>query len=112
MIKTVLPWNITAFYPLPTRVALSDLRFLLPTLGTLSVTVGVFVVRRRSPALAAVWASYLAILAPNLGLVRIGHQIAADRYSYIAMMGMVVLVAAGICEMWKAVKRRRAAAWG
>jgi Flp pilus assembly protein TadD len=74
--------------------------------------VGVFVARRRWPALGAVWSSYLVILAPNLGLVRIGQQIAADRYSYVAMTGMVVLVAAGMCEIWQAVQRLRPVAVG
>ena len=41
------------------------------------------------------------ILAPNLGLVRISSQIAADRYSYIAMMGVVALVAAGLSRLWQ-----------
>ena len=48
---------------------------------------GLFLLRRRRPALLAAWLSYLVILAPNLGMLRIGNQIAADRYSYIAMMG-------------------------
>ena len=64
----------------------------------MAVSVGLFLLRRRWPGLLAAWLSYLVILAPNSGLMRISNQIAADRYSYMAMMGGVVLVAAGLCR--------------
>ena len=51
---------------------------------------GSFVLRRRWPGLLAAWLSYLVILAPNLGIIRISEHIAADRYSYMSMLGWVV----------------------
>ena len=105
MVKTVLPWNITAYYPVPERVDLWEPPFLSSVLGTVVVSVGLFLLRRRWPGLLAVWLSYVVILAPNLGLVRIGEQIAADRYSYIAMMGGVVLLAAGLCRIGQSLRR-------
>ena len=105
VIKTVLPSGITAFYPLPPRVEWYDPPFLLSILGTLGVSAGLFLLRRRWPGLLAAWLSYVVILAPNLGLVRTGKQIAADRYSYMAMLGGVVLVAAGLCRFGQAMRR-------
>ena len=55
--------------------------------------------RRRAPAALAVWLSYIVILAPNLGLLRIGNQIAADRYSYVASLGIAMLLAGGFCRL-------------
>jgi tetratricopeptide (TPR) repeat protein len=97
--KTVVPTGMTAYYPLPARVDWFDAPFLASILVTLGVSIGLFLVRRRWPGLLAVWLSYLVILAPNLGLVRIGFQIAADRYSYVAMMGGAVLLGAGLCQL-------------
>jgi Flp pilus assembly protein TadD len=85
---------------------------LLAILATLGVSVSLFLLRRRRPELLAVWLSYLVILAPNSGLVRIGDQIAADRYSYMAMMGGVALAAAGLCRSFEALRRLRPAAVG
>jgi Flp pilus assembly protein TadD len=99
LVKTIWPASLTAFYPLPQRVVWCQAPFLFSILGTLGVSVVLFLVRRRWPGLLAVWLSYLVILAPNLGLVRIGAQIAADRYSYIAMLGGVVVLAAGLCRL-------------
>jgi Flp pilus assembly protein TadD len=113
LIKTVLPSGITAFYPLPERVEWYEPLFLLSILGTLGVSAGLFFLRRRWPGLLAAWLSYVVILAPNLGLVRIGKQIAADRYSYMAMLGGVMLVAAGLSRFFsRAMRHARAFAVG
>jgi tetratricopeptide (TPR) repeat protein len=98
-VKTVLPSNITAYYALPNRVNWFAPRFLLSIVGTLGVSIGLFLLRRRWPGLLAAWLVYLVVVAPNLGLVRINNQIAGDRYSYVAMMGSVVVAAAGLCQL-------------
>jgi hypothetical protein len=105
VIKTVLPRHITAYYPTPERLGLAEAPFFLSLLGTLGVSVGVLVWGRRQPGLAAAWFSYLVILAPSSGLVPIGSQIAADRYSFMAMMGMVVLLAVGLCRVFRMGRR-------
>ena len=97
--KTVWPAAISPFYPLPPRIAWSDPRFLLAGLAVAGLTLTLIRIRRRRPWLLAAWVSYLVILAPNSGLVRIGSQMAADRYAYVAMMGIVVLAAAGLAEL-------------
>jgi tetratricopeptide (TPR) repeat protein len=99
LVKTVVPSNLTAFYPLPDRLSGVEPLFLLCILGTLGMTLAAVLLRRRWPGLLAAWLAYLVILAPNLGLVQIGRQIAADRYSFISMMGSVVLAAAGLAAL-------------
>ena len=111
-VKTILPWNITAYYPVPERMVWYEPRFVASILATIVVSAALFLLRRRWPGLLAAWLSYLVILAPNLGMIRINNQIAADRYSYIAMMGWVVLVAAGLGHGWHAVRRAPPAAAG
>ncbi len=112
IVKTVLPLDITAFYPLPGRIDWLAPPFLLSILGTLAISVGLFLLRRRRPGLLAAWLSYLVILAPNLGLIRIGNQLAADRYSYMAMLGGVMLAAAGLCRLWQSFLGARPGAVG
>jgi tetratricopeptide (TPR) repeat protein len=109
LVKTLLPVNITAYYPMPARIAWFETPFSISILGTLTISAALFLLRRRWPGLLAVWLSYLVILVPNLGLVRNGTQITADRYSYVAMMGGVALLAAGLCRLWHAWKTSRLA---
>ncbi len=110
--KTVLPLDLIAFYPAPRELNWLAFSFSLSILATLGISAGLFLVRRRWPGLLAVWLSYLVILAPNSGIVWISNQIAADRYSYISMLGSVMLAAAGFCRLWRISSRWRPGAIG
>ena len=101
ILKTVLPMDLVAFYPVPKELNWLALPFSLSILATLAISAGLFLVRRRWPGLLAAWLSYLVILAPNSGLIRISEQLVADRYSYMAMLGSVMLTAAGLCRLWR-----------
>ncbi len=103
--KTVLPLDLIAFYPLPRELNWLALPYSLSILATLAISAGLFLLRRRWPGLLAAWLCYLVILAPNSGIIRISDQIAADRYSYMAMLGSVMLAAAGFCRLWRMSSR-------
>jgi tetratricopeptide (TPR) repeat protein len=94
--KTVRPVRIAAFYPLDSGVSLFASPYRTCGLLVVGITVAFVLMRRRWPGLLAAWASYLVILAPNSGLVLFGPQVAADRYSFLSMMGLVILAAAAI----------------
>jgi tetratricopeptide (TPR) repeat protein len=98
LVRTVLPVDLMAYYPLPSREQLVTFPFLMAILAALGVSVALFLLRGKWPALLAVWLSYLVILAPNLDLLRIGSQIVADRYSYAPLIGLVALLAAAVCR--------------
>lgn len=72
---------------------------------SLTITILLFLFRRRWPAGLAAWVCYVAMLAPVLGFVRIAGQIAADRYSYLSCLGWPILAAGGaiyFCRLWTA----------
>jgi tetratricopeptide (TPR) repeat protein len=98
-VKTIVPAGISALYSSCDRVDFSGPIYVACALGVVGFTVATIRLRRRWPGLAAAWASYLVMLAPNSGVVRIISQVAADRYSYVASMGMVVLLAGAFC-LW------------
>jgi len=91
--KTLVPTDLTAFYPRPVAVTFTRPIFLAAALMVAGVTALAILTRKRWPGLLAAWACYLAILTPNLGLVQIGSYFVADRYSYLATMGGTVLLA-------------------
>jgi tetratricopeptide (TPR) repeat protein len=64
-------------------------------------------VRRRWPAGFAAWVCYLVLLAPTLGVVRYGPQIAADRYTYLPSLGLAMLGGATILPFWHAWRSGR-----
>jgi tetratricopeptide (TPR) repeat protein len=62
---------------------------------------------RRYPYLTTGWLWYLGTLVPVIGLVQVGSQAMADRYTYIPMVGLFIMVAWGIPELLKKWRYRK-----
>jgi tetratricopeptide (TPR) repeat protein len=96
---TLVPTGLACFYPHPSLIPGERFQTLwLPALLGLAFValVTFFVLRRlrRTPALAVGWFWYLGTLVPVIGVVQIGSQAYADRYTYLSTIGLVVLVLA------------------
>jgi tetratricopeptide (TPR) repeat protein len=63
-----------------------------------AVTAGVILTWRTRPYLAVGWFWYLGTLVPVIGLVQVGLQARADRYMYIPMVGLLMMLAWGAAE--------------
>ena len=98
-LKTILPIDLIAHYPMERPMRWSD----PGVVGGLVVLVGVSALlaswRRRYPGLLAAWVAYLAVLAPVSGFIRGSPAAAADRYSYLATMCWVPIVAAVLIRL-------------
>src|SRR5207249_2649936 len=55
---------------------------------------------RRRPWLAVGWLWYLVMLLPVLGLVQVGVQSHADRYTYLPLEGLFIMAAWGLPEVF------------
>jgi Tfp pilus assembly protein PilF len=102
--QTVFPSALSVFYP--HAVVLTDAprqALLWPALaGVGLVGVGILVAwkgARRFPALALGTAYFLVTLLPVLGIVQVGTQAHADRYTYLPTLGLG-LVLLGLAERW------------
>jgi hypothetical protein len=106
--KTLVPTRLSPLYLLPDDLSVATPRFGVPLALVLVITVVTLLGWRRRPWLAAAWVSYVAILSPVLGFAQTGPQLAADRYTYLASLPLVALLAAGIERLLAAAPRRRA----
>lgn len=86
--KMFWPTNLAIFYP-HLRTDLSAWQIILATLLVVSITVTAIWSRRNHPYLAVGWLWYLGTLVPVIGLVQIGLQARADRYTYIPLIGLL-----------------------
>jgi tetratricopeptide (TPR) repeat protein len=100
--KTVFPLELVPMYELPARVYLLDPLFVVSAIAVGIITGGVLLTRRRWPAGLAVWLYYAGTLAPVSGIVHVGPQLTADRYSYLSCLGWALLVGAGVCAVVRA----------
>lgn len=96
--ETIVPRNLTPMYPFPEHVEW------LPLLASLVVLAGVTWLAvsqiRQRPYLAAGWFWYLGVLLPMIGIVQVGIQAHADRYTYVALLGIFWMLAWGLSEQF------------
>jgi protein O-mannosyl-transferase len=99
LIKTLVPMGLGPIHPMPDRVGLLVPAFALSVLAVVGISFASFRLRRSWPALGVAWASFLLLQLPTSGLVKFASTIAADRYTYITMLGCPALMTAGLCTL-------------
>jgi len=97
--KLLWPTDLAVFYPHPGYWPLE--RVLLAGGLIVGLSVLLFVQRRRYPFLLMGWLWFCGTLVPVIGLVQMGGQAMADRYSYIPSLGVLVLAVWGVYELTK-----------
>ena len=104
--KMVWPHRLAIFYPYPERLPLWQVggAFLL------LIGISVLVIRfaRSHPYLVVGWLWYLGTLVPVIGLVQVGMQAMADRYTYVPLVGLFMMIAWGVPDLLKGWRHRRA----
>ena len=94
--KMVAPFGLSVFYPRPEGGDFRAPVYAVAVIGVVIVSAAVVALRKRVRWLPVVWAAYLLVLAPHLGLIRVGQTIASDRYAYFASIFWVVPLAGGL----------------
>jgi Flp pilus assembly protein TadD len=96
--KMAFPFNLVPFYPYPENVSpLSPKYFLAMTL-TIGVTLICIVAAKKHRLWLSAWGYYVITLAPVLGIVQVGGQAMADRYTYLPSLGPFFI--AGLGGAW------------
>jgi tetratricopeptide (TPR) repeat protein len=107
IIKMVWPKDLAVLYPHPIHLPLWQI------VGSgLLVGVVTFLILwpgRKHPYLLVGWLWYLGTLVPVIGLVQVGVQAMADRYTYIPSIGLFVMAAYGVPEILKGTRIRKVA---
>ena len=95
--KALWPTQLALYYPHPTHT-LSMWQLGLAVLFLLSVSTVVWNQRSARPYLITGWLWYLGTLVPVIGIVQVGDQALADRYAYIPLIGIFVMVVWGVAD--------------
>jgi protein O-mannosyl-transferase len=94
--KTIWPADLAVFYPHP---GASPRSLVLVSAALLGLTTwAAWWQSKRRPWLAVGWFWYLGTLVPVIGLVQVGNQAYADRYTYVPLLGIFIAVAWGVTE--------------
>jgi tetratricopeptide (TPR) repeat protein len=107
IVKMMVPVNLAVLYPYPESVILWQVFGAL--LLMMAVTVTVIWRMKQSLYLATGWFWYLGTLVPVIGIVQAGPQAMADRYTYVSLIGLFIMIAWGIAEVSQKWKYRKEA---
>ncbi len=105
--KTIWPNNLAAIYTHPG--SLPTWQVIGAALILIAVTIAVIWKARRIPYLAVGWLWYAGTLVPVIGLVQVGLQARADRYTYLPLIGLFIMATWGISELSKSWRYRKEA---
>jgi protein O-mannosyl-transferase len=102
---TIWPHDLALLYAFPFNL---DLRLGWAAAGGLAVVTALVVWQiRRRPYLAVGWFWFLGTLAPVIGLVQIGAQARADRYTYVPLIGLFIMAVWGAADVLSGWRYRR-----
>ena len=96
--KMLWPVKLSVFYPY-VGVAPLSWQALSAALVLLVPTCLAIRAARRFPYLIVGWFWYLGTLVPVIGLVQVGLQSMADRYTYVSLIGVFIVIAWGVPEL-------------
>ena len=106
--KTVWPRDLAVFYPHPGSPPAGQV--VVAVLLMAAVTILALRARSKRPYLLVGWLWYLGTLVPVIGLVQVGGQAIADRYTYIPTIGLFLMVALTVSGLLAGRRRATMAA--
>lgn len=92
--KMLIPLDLAPFYPLPPRNEALSTGLAVSLAVIISVSAFCVLTFRKRRVFSAVWLAYIVMLVPVIGLVQVGTQFAADRYTYLPSIGPFILIGA------------------
>jgi len=103
--KMVWPSDLTVFYPHPGTVSIWE----VVGAGLILIFLTIIFIRvfRNRPYLSVGWLWYLGTLVPVIGVIQGGAQAMADRYTYVPLIGLIIIIAWGIPDLLGKWRHRR-----
>ena len=100
--QTFWPVGLAVLYPLPHTLPASTV--IISGALLLGLTLWAVASVQRGPYVTVGWFWYLGMLVPVIGLVQVGWQARADRYTYLPLIGVfiaMVWTAVELCQRWR-----------
>lgn len=99
ILKTFWPVHLCAFYPIPKGGWPVEI-VVASAVSFTAITWAAWRARSRRSALLTGWCWYAFTLLPVIGIIQVGSQSMADRYMYVPMIGLSVMLLWSLPERW------------
>jgi protein O-mannosyl-transferase len=103
--KLIWPVNLFMYYPHPPSLPVWQIAACAALL--LAITAGAVLALRARPYVTVGWFWYVGTLVPVIGLVQVGRQAMADRYTYVPFIGLFIAIVWGVTALLSGAPARR-----
>ncbi|MDI6827717.1 MAG: tetratricopeptide repeat protein, partial [Armatimonadota bacterium] len=103
--RMIVPVKLCIFYPHP-GTSLQIWKPIIAALFLIMITALVIKAAPKRRYLAVGWFWYLGTLVPVIGIVQVGMQAMADRYTYITLIGLFIIIAWGVPDLIECLGKR------
>lgn len=109
LVLLFLPVNLSPFYPFPPLQELSAISYWLPSLMAIAILsgLGIWAAIRGETLPLCCWLLYLVTLLPASGIIHVGSATSADRYTYLTLLPIIVLLSVGLVDLYQKFTRIR-----
>jgi Flp pilus assembly protein TadD len=97
ILNMTAPVGLAVLYPFPESVPIWKASG--ATVALLLISTFAIKVRSRLPYFPVGWFMYLGTLVPVIGVVQVGSQAMADRYTYVPLIGLFIIIAWGLYDL-------------
>lgn len=108
--KTIWPDKLSFFYPHQAH-EISSVKVIASVFVLILITIFVLVYIKKHRYLFTGWLWFLGTLIPVIGIIQVGDQAYADRYTYISLTGLFIMIAWGVPELIGKWKYRKEILW-
>src|SRR5262249_15462006 len=88
--KLIVPAKLAIMYPY--RQTLSPVTIIACAILLIAITIAALLLRKRAPYFIVGWLWFVGTLVPVIGIVQVGGQAMADRYTYIPSIGLTIAI--------------------
>jgi protein O-mannosyl-transferase len=103
LINILWPVNLLAFYPYPKDVSLLSMKYIFAIALFVGITIVCLVIQKKQKFWLVAWGYYVITLIPVLGIVQVGGQSMADRYTYLPALGPFLVMGIAAAWLWKKI---------
>lgn len=107
LVKIVWPTDLYPFYHYPLKISLLSPEYLLAFISVICTALFSILSWKKQKIFAVTWLYYGVTLLPVLGIIQVGEQAAADRYTYLPALGPFLLIALGIAYIRGLINKQR-----
>jgi len=105
--KFFWPFHLSAVYPTFEDFGWTPLTAVGYLAAFCAILAATFALRKRAPIVWPSWLFYLATLSPTIGLIPVGAHVVADRYAYMAVLGLALPTSMGLvilADKWRGLR--------